>query len=68
MLLRSITSLAPLTGSPREIGLYAALALIVPGGSLIAFSLWAFRHRGGLAARTRGRTRVPPRAMTDTTL
>ena len=63
MLLRSITSLAPLTSSTRALGLYAAVALIVPGGSLIAFSLWAFRHRGWL----RGRTGIAPAAMTDTT-
>ena len=52
MLLRSITSLAPLSSLTRELGLYAAVALIVPGGSLIVFLLWAFRHRGWLAAPT----------------
>ena len=29
----------------REFGLYAALTLIIPGGSLIALSAWALRHR-----------------------
>ena len=52
MLLRSLTSLAPLSTSTRELGLYAAVALIVPGGSLIALLLWAFRHRGWLPAHT----------------
>ena len=53
MLLRSITSLAPLSGLTRELGLYAAVALIVPGGSLIALALWIFRNRESLAARIR---------------
>ena len=52
MLLRSITSLAPLSGVTRELGLCAAVALIVPGGSLLVLVLWAFRHRGWLAVRT----------------
>ena len=52
MLLRTITSLPPLSSSTRELGLYAAVALIVPGGSLIAFFLWALRNRGWLAAHT----------------
>ena len=29
----------------RELGPYAAIALIVPGGSLIALAAWTFRHR-----------------------
>jgi hypothetical protein len=37
----------------RGLGAYAAIELIVPGGSLIALSLWAFRHRAWLAARVR---------------
>jgi hypothetical protein len=36
----------------RKLGAYAAVALIVPGGSLIAFTLWAFGHRGWLTTRT----------------
>jgi hypothetical protein len=36
----------------RKLGAYAAVALIVPGGSLIAFTLWASQHRGWLTART----------------
>jgi hypothetical protein len=52
MLLRPINSLAQTCGSMRELGAYAVVALIVPGGSLIALSLWAFRHRGSLTART----------------
>jgi hypothetical protein len=37
----------------RELRSYAAIALIIPGGSLIALSLWMFRHRTWLAARAR---------------
>jgi hypothetical protein len=29
----------------RELGPYTALALLLPGGSLIALAAWAFRHR-----------------------
>jgi hypothetical protein len=29
----------------RELGPYAAIALLLPGGSLIALTAWAFRHR-----------------------
>ena len=50
MLLRTITSLPPLSSSTRELGLYAAVALIVPGGSLIAFFMLALRHRGWLTS------------------
>jgi hypothetical protein len=37
----------------RELGLYPAIVLILPGGSLIALALWMLRHRTWLAARTR---------------
>jgi hypothetical protein len=37
----------------RELGSYTAIVLMLPGGSLIALSLWTFRHRAWLAARTR---------------
>ena len=52
------SSLKPLTrrlaGSMREFGLYAALTLIIPGGSLIALSAWALRHRRPGARSTSG--------------
>ena len=44
---------ARLARSIRGLGSYAAIVLILPGGSLIALSLWTFRHRAWLAARTR---------------
>ena len=37
----------------RELRSYAAIVLIIPGGSLIALSLWMFRHRTWLATRAR---------------
>ena len=37
----------------RKLGSYAALVLILPGGSLIALCVWMLRHRVWLAARTR---------------
>jgi hypothetical protein len=40
-----------LADSIRELGPYAAVALILPGGSLIAVGAWAFRHRSALTAR-----------------
>ena len=47
----------------RGLGPYAAIELILPGGSLIALSLWAIRHRAWFAAQARGalsRTRGRP--------
>jgi hypothetical protein len=52
MLLRAINSLAQPTASMRAVGAYVAVALIVPGGGLIAFTVWACRHRVRLTART----------------
>jgi hypothetical protein len=37
----------------RELGSYTAIVLMLPGGSLIAVTLWMLRHRTWLAARTR---------------
>ena len=39
----------------RELGPLTAIALILPGGSLIALAAWAFRHRTPIAASV-GRT------------
>lgn len=52
MLHRPINCPAQLSGSMRKLGAYAAVALLVPGGSLIAFTMWAFGHRGWLTTRT----------------
>lgn len=43
-------SVAGLLATLRELGPYTALALILPGGSLIALAAWAFRHRTPITA------------------
>jgi hypothetical protein len=35
----------------RAIGPYAAIELLLPGGSLVALSLWGYRNRSMLARR-----------------
>ena len=37
----------------RALGPYAAIELLLPGGSLIALTLWVYRNRSELAARLR---------------
>jgi hypothetical protein len=37
----------------RGVGAYPAIVLMLPGGSLLALSLWMLRHRTWLAARAR---------------
>jgi hypothetical protein len=32
-------------GKVRSLGPYMAVALLLPGGSIIALVLWAYRHR-----------------------
>ena len=49
---RIVNRVLQLSGSMRKLGGYAAVALIVPGGSLIALFLWAFQQRGWLTPRT----------------
>jgi hypothetical protein len=44
----------------RALGPYAAIELLLPGGSLIALTLWAYRHRSQLAARLRRASPEPP--------
>lgn len=48
MLLQRMKPLALPSGSMQRLGAYLAVALIVPGGSVIAFFMWALRFRGGL--------------------
>jgi hypothetical protein len=45
---RLARTLGPLANSARALGPYAALALTVPGGSLIALALLGMRHRAAL--------------------
>jgi hypothetical protein len=35
----------------RALGPYAAIELLLPGGSLVALSVWGFRNRSLLAKR-----------------
>ena len=37
----------------RGLGPYAAMELILPGGTLIALAYWAYRHRASLHPRVR---------------
>jgi len=37
----------------RGLGPYAALELLVPGGSVLALALWTFRNRARLSAPLR---------------
>jgi hypothetical protein len=37
----------------RELGSYPAMVVFLPGGSLIALTVWTLRHRAWLAARAR---------------
>jgi hypothetical protein len=45
MLVPHVNWMRRLTTELRELGPYAALGLVLPGGSVILASLWAFRHR-----------------------
>jgi hypothetical protein len=42
-----------LAGLLRALGPYAAIELILPGGTLIAVAVWAIRHRRSSVARAR---------------
>jgi hypothetical protein len=61
-----VDSLGRLVSPMRTLGPYIAVALLVPGGSLIALSLWAFRRPAGLANRSA--SGAIPVAITRTTL
>jgi hypothetical protein len=36
----------------RGLGPYAAIELLLPGGSIIALLIWLYRHRASVGART----------------
>ncbi len=44
-----MTTVAWILRKVRSFGPYLAIELILPGGSIVALALWAYRHR--LAAR-----------------
>jgi hypothetical protein len=52
--------IASLARMMRALGPYAAVELILPGGSLIALSLWALRHRAWLKASARRAVALTP--------
>jgi hypothetical protein len=54
MLVSPISWKSRLTTALRELGPYAAIGLVLPGGTLILASLWALRHRRWLVAHARG--------------
>jgi hypothetical protein len=45
MLFSPVNWMTRLTAALRELGPYAAIGLLLPGGSVLLASLWAFRHR-----------------------
>jgi hypothetical protein len=51
MLLFPVNWMSRLTTWLRELGPYAALELLLPGGTLVLASLWAFRHRRWFVAQ-----------------
>jgi hypothetical protein len=53
MLLPRINWITRLGAPVRGLGPYAAIELLVPGGSLIVLSLWVFRNRAWFIARLR---------------
>ena len=42
-----------LTGVLRRLGPYAAIEMVLPGGSLVVLLLWLFRQRKDVCALTR---------------
>ena len=51
MLLPRTNWIMRLPGLLRALGPYAAIELVLPGGTLIAVAVWAIRHRWSSAAR-----------------
>ena len=47
--MKTFRPLTTIAASLRELGPYAAIGLVVPGGSLIALAMWAYRHRAQTA-------------------
>lgn len=49
--LSRFAGLSRLAAPVRELGPYALIALIIPGGSLIALGAWALRHRAAAQSK-----------------
>jgi len=62
--MRSLRSVAAIAGPMRELGPYAIIGLVVPGGSLIVLGMWAYRHRDW-AVKHLGRLLIIVAAMTS---
>lgn len=62
MVMPRINWIPRLASGLRALGPYAAIELLLPGGSLIALTVWAIRHRSQLAARLR---RASPQQPTE---
>jgi len=53
MLVARVNWISGVTTALRELGPYAAIALLLPGGTLIVVSLWILHHRPWLFAQVR---------------
>ena len=51
MVLPRVNWMVRFTKTVRAVGPYGLIELIVPGGSLIALSMWAYKNRSWLADR-----------------
>jgi hypothetical protein len=49
----------------RSVGPYAAIELLLPGGSIIALLIWLCRHRANVGARTCNARALAPRRSGD---
>jgi hypothetical protein len=59
-----------LAGALRALGPYAAIELVLPGGTLIALAFWAFRNRSRLSTRAKAASvartpHVPARSLSE---
>jgi hypothetical protein len=57
-----------LPGLLRGLGPYAAIELLLPGGSVIALLVWLYRHRANIGARTLAAGALPPPAAAMSTV
>jgi len=53
MLVARVNSISGVKTALRELGPYAAIALLLPGGTLIVASLWIWQHRPWFFAHAR---------------
>ena len=53
MLFSRVNWMSRLTTALRKLGPYAAIGLVLPGGTVLLASWWAFRHRPWFATHAR---------------